>query len=156
MRMSREVLTPMLVAAGALGLPLLVGLSRCSEERSEKAPTELSADQEVANNSFLPGVGYYHAPFHAWFPMPYNQFEPSRGYYRGGSWHKEKDDQDDLLPGRALHTGGIRSMPVSRPSEEAVSRANSALRAHSSAPLGHAPAGVTRGGFGSSSHPAFS
>ena len=32
----------------------------------------LSTDNGYANNYFVPGAGYYHAPFCAWFPLPYN------------------------------------------------------------------------------------
>jgi hypothetical protein len=39
------------------------------------------------NNHYLPGVGYYHAPFRGWFAHPYNHFDPqSRRYFQGGQW----------------------------------------------------------------------
>ena len=32
-------------------------------------------------------MGYYHAPFRAFYPMPYNYFEPKSGrYFYGGIW----------------------------------------------------------------------
>lgn len=52
-----------------------------------EAPAPLvAADRTYPNNDFTPGVGYYHAPYHAWFPFPYNHHDPSRGYFAGGLW----------------------------------------------------------------------
>ena len=42
------------------------------------------------NNYYLPGVGYYHAPFGRWYAFPYNHFDPrTRKYYYGGHWARE-------------------------------------------------------------------
>jgi hypothetical protein len=39
------------------------------------------------NNHYIPGVGYYHAPFRAWYPQPYNSYDPTqRMYYYAGQW----------------------------------------------------------------------
>lgn len=39
------------------------------------------------NNHYVPGVGYYHAPYRAWYPLPYNQFDSQRArYFHGGQW----------------------------------------------------------------------
>lgn len=39
------------------------------------------------NNHYVPGVGYYHAPFQAWYSLPYNHFDSrSARYYYGGQW----------------------------------------------------------------------
>jgi hypothetical protein len=33
------------------------------------------------------GVGYYHAPFRAWYARPYNAFDPqTQRYFYGGQW----------------------------------------------------------------------
>lgn len=43
--------------------------------------------QTYTNNHYVAGRGYYHAPYHAWFPLPYNYYDLSRqGYYHGGSY----------------------------------------------------------------------
>jgi hypothetical protein len=40
-----------------------------------------------ANNDYVPGVGYYHAPYRAWFPLPYNHYDAQKhSYYYGGQW----------------------------------------------------------------------
>lgn len=51
-----------------------------------EAPKPVAADREYQNNDFTPGVGYYHAPYHAWYPYPYNHHDPARGYFAGGLW----------------------------------------------------------------------
>lgn len=50
----------------------------------------ISADNFYTNNYHVAGVGYYHAPFRAWYPQPYNFFEPGRRqYFFGGQWAAE-------------------------------------------------------------------
>jgi hypothetical protein len=47
----------------------------------------VSADNVYTNNHYLPGVGYYHAPFRAWYSLPYNHFDPQgQRYFQGGQW----------------------------------------------------------------------
>ena len=47
----------------------------------------ISEENVYTNNHYVPGVGYYHAPFHAWYQFPYNHFDPQRQrYYYGGQW----------------------------------------------------------------------
>jgi hypothetical protein len=39
------------------------------------------------NNYYVPGVGYYHAPFRAWYALPYNHYDARDSrYYWGGQW----------------------------------------------------------------------
>lgn len=52
----------------------------------QPAVPPVSADRIYANNEFVPGLGYYHAPYHAWFPYMFNFYDPARGYYAGGLW----------------------------------------------------------------------
>ena len=50
-------------------------------------PAAISAENVYTNNFYLPGAGYYHAPFCAWYPHPYNYFDPQkRLYFYGGQW----------------------------------------------------------------------
>ena len=47
----------------------------------------ISADNVYTNNYYLPGAGYYHAPFNAWYDLPYNYFSPGTDlYFYGGQW----------------------------------------------------------------------
>ena len=60
-------------------------LTSCGPGNPAKAP--ISASAVYTNNFYVPGVGYYHAPFRAWYHMPYNHFEPKNGqYFYGGQW----------------------------------------------------------------------
>jgi len=71
-----------LVLIGGLSAGALTG---CGPEGVHRAP--LSAQSVYTNNFYVPGVGYYHAPFRAWFALPYNHFDPrTRRYYYGGQW----------------------------------------------------------------------
>lgn len=78
------------------------------------ATPPVRADQTYPNNFHLPGAGYYHADYHAWFPHPYNYHDPARGYFAGGLWN--------LAP-LAL------ALNRSQPSVDAVATANAALLA---------------------------
>jgi hypothetical protein len=64
--------------------PLCAGLvTGCSQNR----PAPVSSEAVYTNNYYLPGVGYYHAPFCAWYPRPFNDYDPARTlYYYGGQW----------------------------------------------------------------------
>lgn len=42
--------------------------------------------QTYTNNYYVAGRGYYHAPYHAWYPLPYNYRDPARGYFHGGNY----------------------------------------------------------------------
>lgn len=77
MKRSRSI---RLVLIGGLSASALTG---CDQTR----PTPVSASDVYTNNFYVQGVGYYHAPFRAFYPMPYNHFEPKSGrYFYGGIW----------------------------------------------------------------------
>ena len=66
----------------------------------------VSASSVYTNNYFVPGVGYYHAPFRAFFPIPYSHFEPgNQKYFYGGKWgdapHQSITNISTPLPGIA-------------------------------------------------------
>lgn len=58
-------------------------LSGCSSERDDSS---YAADQALTNNAYVPGHGYYHAPYGAFYPLPYNSFLAGAGYYHGGTY----------------------------------------------------------------------
>src|SRR5262245_16561769 len=107
----------MLMISGALA----GGAVGCSQS-DDIVP--VSADRTYTNNHYIPGVGYYHAPYHGWYPFPYNSYSPQRGYYYGGNWNAYPDEQKET---------------ASRPSSSHVTSARSKQEA------------ARRGGFGSSS-----
>jgi hypothetical protein len=60
-------------------------LTSCGPQSAQRAP--ITADRVYTNNFFVPGVGYYHAPFRAWYSLPYNHFDPrTQRYFYGGLW----------------------------------------------------------------------
>ncbi len=57
-------------------------LSGCSPDKPPISPAGV-----YTNNYYVPGVGFYHAPFCAWYALPYNHFDPQRKlYFYGGQW----------------------------------------------------------------------
>ncbi len=62
-------------------------LAGCTPTGREPRITGGSA---YTNDYFVPGAGYYHAPFHAFFPRPYNYYDPQQKlFFYGGQWGKE-------------------------------------------------------------------
>jgi hypothetical protein len=75
----------MLVISGAI-------LNGCSRQAPDWQAQSDSASSEIyTNNTYVAGRGYYHAPYHSFFPFPYNAFIPGRGYYHGGQYRNEPD-----------------------------------------------------------------
>ena len=67
-------------------LILISGLSAGTLTGCDQKPN-ISTENVYTNNFYVPGAGYYHAPFRAWYPLPYNQQNPdTRQYYYGGQW----------------------------------------------------------------------
>lgn len=46
-------------------------------------------DVRYPDNHHVPGVGYYHAAYGRWYPLPWNEFRDGKGFYYGGEWHGE-------------------------------------------------------------------
>ena len=70
-----------LVLLGGLSAGALTGCGPGSQS------PPISAENVYTNNYYVSGVGYYHAPFRAFYPMPYNFFEPkNQQYFFGGQW----------------------------------------------------------------------
>lgn len=63
------------------------------------------SSQVVTNDTYVEGRGYYHAPFGAWYPHPYNFFAPGMGFYRGGSYFSQPDLRvpPPTMPGRMMN-----------------------------------------------------
>jgi hypothetical protein len=67
-----------LVLLGSLSTMILAG---CSQKPS------VSAQNVYTNNFYVPGAGYYHAPFRAFYTLPYNHFDSqNKLYFYGGQW----------------------------------------------------------------------
>ena len=118
MKRSRSI---KLVLVGGLSAGALGG---CTP--SANRPPAISSANYYTNNYYVPGVGYYHAPFQAWYPLRYNQYDAQKHrYYFGGQW------------ANAPHQSIIN---ISSPTSDAVQMAQAART------------DISRGGFGSISH----
>lgn len=97
------------------------------------AEARVTPESYYTNDYFLPGAGYYHAPFRGFFPQPYNHYDATRKmYFHGGAWSAE--------PHRSI-------VNISAPTPEAAQRAES-LRTD-------VRRNVPRAGFGSTSDSHF-
>ena len=106
-----------LILMGGLSAGALAG---CTQTQKPSVSTE----NVYTNNYFVPGAGYYHAPFRNWFSLPYNHFDAQKNlYFFGGQWGTQ--------PFESITN-------ISSPSAEAVQIAQ-ATRTD-----------ISRGGFGSS------
>ena len=77
MKRSRSI---RLVLIGGLSAGALAG---CNPPSSRS----VSATDVYTNNHYVPGVGYYHAPFRAWYALPYNHYDTRAAkYFYGGQW----------------------------------------------------------------------
>lgn len=102
-------------------------LTACAPESNSPAEARISSESVYPNDYFVQGVGYYHAPFHAFYPRPYNYFDPQRKqFFYGGQWGAE--------PYRSV-------INISAPTPAVALAAESVLAATT----------VQRGGFGSTS-----
>jgi hypothetical protein len=72
----------------SIKLVLIGGFSAGALTSCGPSSSRVTAEDVFTNNHHVSGVGYYHAPFHAWYPLPYNQYDPqTRRYYHGGQWN---------------------------------------------------------------------
>ena len=95
------------------------------------SPAAVASANVYTNDHHVAGLGYYHAPFRAWYPEPYNRFDPQTGrYYAGGEW-------------RTAPYASITNL--SSPNSEAVMAAQALQPARTGSTF------IRRGGFGSSS-----
>ena len=89
---SRRIL---LLLSGALATGL--GVVGCDDHKPAQRGADgnlfsdgaYNNDRDRENNSYIQGIGYYHSPYHAWYPFPFNFHTAGRGYYYGGSWHQD-------------------------------------------------------------------
>ena len=117
-RMNAGCVTIGVVAALVVGVPVI--WMACDDDDVDP----VNGSTTYVNNHYVPGVGYYHAPYMAFFPVRYNDFSPGQGYYYGGRYHQ---------------TAETATVTSSRPSASAVTSANSTYRASNPG---------KRGGFG--------
>lgn len=70
----------------SIRLVLIGGLSAGALTGCDPKPS-VSPTNVYTNNFYLPGAGYYHAPFRNWYSLPYNHFDTkAQLYFYGGQW----------------------------------------------------------------------
>jgi hypothetical protein len=70
---------------------LLGGISGMALSGCDQKPA-LNTANYYTNNFYVPGAGYYHAPYRSWYPLPYNYFDAQKQqYYYGGQWALRPD-----------------------------------------------------------------
>ncbi|MBI2948326.1 MAG: hypothetical protein HYY23_11835 [Verrucomicrobia bacterium] len=112
-----------------IGTAAGAALAGCGQKRENLGPP-ISSENTYTNNQYVHGAGYYHAPFHGWFPFPYNHFVPNQGYYHGGQWAQHPHQS---------------ALTASRPTAQAAQFAQAQRATSQSA------SGTRRSGFGRSS-----
>lgn len=90
-------------------------LTGCSQ-RDEPPKPAARESQTLTNDTYVAGRGYYHSPFHMFFPFPYNHYSPGMGYYRGGRFHAQPDltVPKPTYPGRSQAAASRPSQNVNR------------------------------------------
>lgn len=74
----------------SIRLVLIGGLTAGALAGCTPAQAPVSTEAVYTNNCFVPGVGYYHAPFRGFYPLPYNHYDPqTKRYFAGGQWGAE-------------------------------------------------------------------
>lgn len=102
MKRSKEV---RLILLGGLSVGALAASAAAAEPR-------VTPESYYTNDYQLPGAGYYHAPYRAFYPLAYNHYDPQRKqYFHGGQWTPE--------PHRSI-------VNISNPTPEAASAAQAA------------------------------
>lgn len=146
----------MLLLSGALATVMVP--TGCSDNQEPPPPPpdkvvgtdQLKDDRDLENNAYTPGLGYYHAVHHMWYPYPFNWYYPGRGYYYGGYWHPSVYSGTVVIYSRPSAASYLRARTYVQRSSTLPSRTYSKPSSHSSTPVRSAP--ITRGGFGGSSH----
>lgn len=68
-------------------LALIGGLSAGAFTGCTPSDQPVASAPVYTNDHPIAGLGYYHAPYRAFFPLPYNHFDPAtKRYFHGGQW----------------------------------------------------------------------
>ncbi len=70
-------------------------------------PPVVTTESVYTNDYYVPGAGYYHAPFRMWYPRPYNFFDPAtKRYFYGGQWGATAFESITNISSPLPHTAG--------------------------------------------------
>lgn len=142
---------PAVKRSSTIRLVLLGGLSAGAMATSaDVTPAQRAPAKVYVNDFHVLGVGYYHAPFQAFYGQPYNFYDPVKKlYFYGGQWgvepHRSIVNISNPTPEAALVLETIERNEAQRAHEAAIAAA-AARRASPSHVV------VPRSGFGRTSH----
>ena len=115
-----------------------------------------TATEEYPNNTSVPGMGYYHAPYHSFHPFQFNAFDASRGYYYGGSWWPTASTSPirSSTPSTSVMSQLRQAMTTGTmvSSSGGSTFHGSTVSSGSGSHVSSGSASVSRGGFGSTAH----
>ena len=134
MKRSRKIV---LVLSSTLATGALIGCRPTYDSDASLADISESESESYTNNHFVLGAGYYHAPYHAWYPYPYNWYISGHGYYHGGSWTSEPHQSP---------------VTASQPTPAAARAAGLQTGHTTRGSSGGKSSSIARGGFGGSAH----
>jgi hypothetical protein len=93
---------------------VLIGFSAGALSSCDPKPAPITPNNVYTNNTYVPGVGYYHAPFRAWYAQPYNYYDAqNQRYFHGGEWtalpHTSITNLSEPTPQAAQQAQGQRT-----------------------------------------------
>ena len=166
-----EAIILSLVGATVVGT---AGMSLLTPSRKEEQPPQtqndwtsqseeppVSEDQEYTNDTYVPGAGYYHAPYHSFFPYRYNYYDSARGYYHGGSWwpqaslsniFRSRPNSSAAASARSGQSSYFSTHPSSSRGVSSTGGGSSGKTASSHGSSSSTSSGTSHGGFGSTGH----
>lgn len=114
--------------SGLVTLVLSTALVSGCDDSSQNGTAGYPAGASITNNAHIPGLGYYHAPYHGWYEYPYNYYRPGLGYFHGGTFTPQPFVSDiiasdpSIRPTYGGSAGGDGAHLGSTPSSSSVSR----------------------------------
>jgi hypothetical protein len=125
--------TVVLVLSGAI----MAGCGKPRENAGSSgswSTNDLVRAQSVTNDTYIERRGYYHAPYHAFFPYPYNYYNPLFGYYHGGRYTPAPEQAGVTAspPGRSYYAAEQNAKESSHTTRGGFTRSSSSSGSHSS------------------------
>lgn len=76
-----------LIGAGVAGGAALNSFNRPpARSYASSSYRPAAARRSYQTDEYVSGLGYFHAPYRAFYPYRFNYYDPNRGYFHGGLW----------------------------------------------------------------------
>ena len=124
--------------------------AQAEDDWGAAAQAQVVNGKTYANNYYVVGAGYYHAPCHAFFPLPFNSHDAAKGYYYCGQWWPTPSTSTitSSVPTQARVASARSNYIHYHAFHSGWHSSSSSFGGHSSS----SSSSVSRGGFGSSAH----